>query len=775
MFSGEPLPAREEWIRFFRSTWKFRAILRRPSPFFTACSFWQAESIRRQAHISAEGLCSGEIMNVVELPLILSFALCGVGAVLGFLVPERRIPASLAWLASLAAGFALWASGAVLSSTGKLQAPLWTIPSLGTITVALDHLSALFLFFAALVILASSIFSAGYLKRYAGHYSLQAFNLWYFVLFASIVWILIESDVLGFLLAWEIMSISSYLLVNFEHRREGTREAGYLMLAMSEAGFVAVAIALLFLGAKAGSLEFSALRTAAAGLRSPALWTIFLLTFFGFGIKAGLVPVNSWLPKAHPAAPANVSAILSGVILNLGLYGIVRVNLDLAPAGNVGIGLIVLLIGTISALVGILYATTESDLKTLLAHSSIENIGIVTIGLGAGMIFGAYGRPLLSGMSFIAAFYHMMNHSIYKALLFLGAGAVDEHAGTRDLDKLGGLIRLMPYTASIFLVGALAISAIPPFSGFVSEWLTLQALLRSAELPSPAMRLVFALCGAALALTAALAVTCFVKTFAMGFLGKNRSEPPAMARESHRSEIAPMALLAVLCLILGITPTYVIPMLSRTLQPVVSPAATATLVPPFFASSPAHHELPASFVADFHNLGAQVGQSLLPGPGLVVLHRGGAKNPVVFAMSTAYAFVALAVFLFLTWFIVTRSTRSRNLTRSEQWAGGIHQLLPEMTYTATGFSNPVRVVFQAVFRPRIVEDTRETVAVHFRTAIRRRREEVHLVERLFLQPIGGAVFSLARFIAGMHHGRLNAYVCYAVSFLIFILLLYRLT
>ncbi len=710
-------------------------------------------------------------MNVVTFPLTLAFLFCGGGAALAMITPERRIPALLAGTGSLAALSALWASAAALCGS-EFHRQLWTIRTVGTLTISLDHLSAFFLLAAALVVLASSIFSATYLQRYVGHYRLSVFAVWYLLLFASIVWILIADDVLGFLIAWEVMSILSYLLVNFEHQREGTSQASYLMLAMGEAGFMAVEVVLLFLSVRAGSLEFSALKPAAVGLGPVLRWMVFLLSFFGFGVKAGLVPVNNWLPRAHPAAPANVSAILSGTILNLGLYGIIRVNLDLVPVGTVGMGLVVLIVGATSALVGILYATTESDLKAMLAHSSIENMGIVTVGLGVGIIFETGGRPILAGMAFIAAFYHLLNHSLYKALLFLGAGTVDDRAGTRDLDKLGGLIRGMPYTAATFLVGALAISALPPLNGFVSEWLTLQTLLRSAELSSTALRLVFALCGAGLALTAALAVTCFVKAFAMGFLGVPRSESAAKAVEAGPSAICPMVLLAVLCLVLGVCPTYVIPALNHELQPLIDRGAVDALVPPFFA--PVDQKLPPAFVADFHALGAQTGQDVLPGRGLVILHRGGKDNPVVFAASPSYSLIALAIFLAITWIAVTRATRKRQLSRKELWAGGIPRLLPQMTYTATGFSNPVRVVFQAIFRPNIVEDTRETVAVHFRTAIRRRRDETHLVDRLFFHPVGDAISWIARLLAGMHHGRLNAYVAYTVGFLLIILLLFRL-
>jgi hydrogenase-4 component B len=701
-------------------------------------------------------------MTTDGLLLVLIFALCGVGALAGLVVPERRVPAFLAWVGSLAALAMLWVSADVLRSGGAFKSELWTIPPLGTLSVSLDRLSALFQLVAALVVLASSVLSASYLKRYLGHYSLKALNAWYLLLLASITLILIADDALLFLLAWEGMSITSYLLVNFENRRDENSRAGYLMLAMGEAGFMAVALAFLILGVQAGSLGFASLKAAGTNLGPLARWLIFLLTFFGFGVKTGLVPVNTWLPRAHPAAPANVSAILSGVILNLGLYGIVRLNLDLVPFTTVGAGVVVLIVGTVSALVGILYATTENDLKAMLAHSSTENIGIVSAGLGAGIVFTAYGRPLLAGIAFIAAFYHMINHSLYKALLFLGAGTVDDRAGSRDLNQLGGLIRVMPLTAGAVLIGTLAIAALPPFNGFVSEWLTLQTMLRSAELPAVPIKIIFALCGASLALTAALAVTCFVKMFAMGFLGMARSDGAAKAVEAPKSSILPMVFLAVLCVLLGVLPTYVIPALSRALQPWTAASADA-LVPPFFASAEGHRALPQGFVGEFHDLGAQAGEGVLPGRGLVVLHRGGAQNPVVFAMSTSYMLLALTGLLSLTWAVIRLwRTRGRRRIRRERWDGGVRRLLPEMTYTATGFSNPVRVIFDAIFRPTTVEDTRETVAEHFRMAIRRDRQTVHIADRLLLRPVKNRVMALASHLAQMHHGHLNAYIAYVL-------------
>ncbi|HTU02445.1 MAG TPA: proton-conducting transporter membrane subunit, partial [Candidatus Sulfotelmatobacter sp.] len=622
-------------------------------------------------------------------------------------------------------------------------------------------LSALFLVVAGLVFLPVSIFSAGYARRYAGTHNLAALGLGYHALFASVTLLLCSDSVVLFLLAWESMTIFCYLLINFEHEREHSRSAAYLFLVMAEFGTAAVVLAFLLLSRGAGSLDFASIRAGASQLGVGAQWAIFLLSFFGFGVKAGLVPLNTWLPRAHPAAPANVSAILSGAILNMGLYGMLRINGDLLPIGLVAPGIVVLGIGVISALVGILYATTANDLKTMLAHSSIENIGIVVTGLGAAFVFRASGFPGLAAILFVAALYHMTNHSVYKSLLFMAAGNVDDATGTRDLDRLGGLARWMPLTSVFFLVGALSIAAIPPFNGFVSEWLTLQGLLRSAELTGRGVKIAFVLAGVGLALTAGLAVTCFIKAFAMGFLGLPRTPAARKGRERKGLTVVSLGIPALLCLGLGILPTYVIPIMDRAAVPIVNTVgATDQLIPPFFIGSPRHDELPPGFVAEFHDIGAQTGQGFLAGRGLVLLHRGGEDQHVVFAMSPSYSILLLVVLLGITYGVVRGVTRRRSVRRAPAWDGGLHRLLPEMTYTATGFSNPVRVIFRAVFRPRSQPDVHEAQVTHFRTAIRREYDEVHVVSRVLIDPMTKAARWISETLARIHNGRINTYVAY---------------
>ena len=704
-------------------------------------------------------------------PIEAFFILCGVGALTALLAPARWSPVLLSTIGSLASLLILGTSAALLIGDVSFRAELWSILSLGTLTLEADRLSAFFLFVSGLVFLPVSLFSAVYLKKYAEHNDLRYFGVLYHAMFASIVLVLIAGDAISFLIAWEAMTITSYLLVTYEYEREESAQAGFVMLAMSEAGAIAVAIAFLLVAGVGGQLDFAGLRLNWPALGENARWAALLLSFFGFSVKAGLVPVNSWLPLAHPVAPTNVSALLSTVIVNLGIYGIIRFDVDLASFQEPGPGLVVLIVGSISALIGILYATIEVEMKRLLAHSTIENMGIVAAGLGAAMTFVATGHQVVAGIALIAALYHLLNHSVYKALLFIGAGAVESGTGTRDLDRLGGIIRRMPWTSGFFLIGVLSISALPPLNGFVSEWLTLQTVLRSALLSSTAIKITFAVCGVLLALTAGLAVTCFAKVFAMGFLGVARSEGAARAAEAPIATRWPLAFLAATCVLLGVLPTYVITMLDRTASPLAHASATAALVPPFFSQIDQRQEnIPPAFVAEFHDLGAQVGSGELPGRGLVVLHRGEERNPVVFAMSTSYMVVVFAAVLASTFVAFQLLTRGRALSRGAVWAGGLRHLSPGITYTATGFSNPVRVVFQVLLRPGAVEGNTEAVARHFRTAIRREYTEVHIVDRFVLGPPMDILRSVAGVVRRMHVGNVNAYAAYILLTLLLVLI-----
>lgn len=689
-----------------------------------------------------------------------ALVLCPLGALLALCLAERFASRVLAITCCASALFSFLGFSICLLRGASGEVTVWTLPVVGAISFGTTVLGAWFGCVASLVYVPTSLFTLGYLDRYAEKYSLRAFTVWYCILLAGITGLFICRDTTSFFVVWEVIAIASALLVAFEWRHTQNANAAFVMLGMSEAGTMAALLAVLL--ARSGSLSFAAPPQLPS---APVSWAIFLLSFFGFGVKAGLLPMNSWLPRAHPLAPGNVSALLSGVILNVGVYGIVLVNEVLAPSHIPAEGLVVMIVGAASALVGILYATIADDLKEMLAYSSIENIGIVLTALGAAFVFAAERLPLFAGIGFAAGMYHLVNHSAYKGLLFLGAAIVDAKLGTRSMNALGGVIRVLPATTALIFVGVLSISAIPPLNGFVSEWLTFQALLRSAELAPLTFRTIFALCGATLALTAALTVTCFVKTFGMTFLGPPRT-PRAKTGGAPRSVLLAMGLLALACALLGVLPTYVLPLLGNVSNGVFGEdVVSGTLVPPFFRSNDGPAPLPADFVATFHALGAQIG-SWLPGRGLVVMLRGGEGNPVVFAMSTTYLCAIIGIFLLVTYATVRLVARNRRVERGRVWAGGLKTLPAEMTYTATGFSNPIRVIFNAVFHPTEIENRRETIHEHFRTAIRREREDVFLADRIVSVPIARIVRGAATFLARIHHGRLSAYVGYALAALL---------
>ncbi|MGH7738326.1 MAG: proton-conducting transporter membrane subunit [Candidatus Tyrphobacter sp.] len=632
--------------------------------------------------------------------------------------------------------------------------------------MTLSPLGVLFSCVTLCVAIPTAVYSLPYLRRYPTSSRIW-FSLAYLITLAGIVGIFAAQNIVAFLIAWEVMTLSSSALAAFEWRKERAVKAAVLMLVTSEFGTLAVLLAFALAAAPAHSLQFAAIAANASRLSPIVQIFIVLLSFFGFGVKAGVLPFNAWLPRAHPEAPANVSALLSGVILNCGLYGMLLVNLVLVPQGLMLFGWIALGIGALSAIVGILYATVDDDLKRMLAFSSIENVGIIAAAFGAGAIFLAMHQLELAALGIGAGLWHMTNHSLYKALLFLGAGSVDRAAGTRRMNALGGLARALPITAACFFVGALAIAAIPPLNGFASEWLTLETLLRSAEIGPVAFKIGFVLAGALLALTAALAVTCFVKAYAMTFLGVARSDAARDVRgELGTGASVGMGLLALLCIVTGLFPAYVVRLIDAALPAPLNGQLLRALVPAFLV--PGGAGLPHAFLRDFGAIGARIGAGHIPGPGLVLLHRGGAANPVVFAMSSTYL-AAFALILLLA-LIAVRTLARRRARTAAVWAGGLRPLLPEMTYTATGFSNAVRVIFEAIFHPRTVEHSRDAVAEHFRVAITRERENGFLADRLAIEPLVRKVRSYANDVARLHHGRLEGYVLYTLAALAVVLL-----
>ncbi|TMH84998.1 MAG: hydrogenase-4 subunit B [Betaproteobacteria bacterium] len=370
---------------------------------------------------------------------------------------------------------------------------------------------------------------------------LTLISLQYHVFLASMAFVLLADDAYLFMVAWETMALSSYFLVITDHHLPAIRRAGFLYLLIAHLGAIAILLCFGVLHGGRGDYTFDALR--AAQLQPEWASVAFLLAFFGFGAKAGMIPLHAWLPEAHPAAPSPVSALMSGIMIKTAIYGMVRVIFDLIGGMSGSVrwewGMVVLVVGAGTTLFGVLYALVQHDLKRLLAYHSVENIGIILLGLGMAMVFIGFGHPAAGVLGLIAALYHTLNHAVFKGLLFLGAGSILHSTGMRNLNDMGGLIRGMPKTAFYFLIGALAISALPPLNGFVSEWLTFQAALQATVLQHGVVRSLLPLFAATLALAGALTAMCFVKVYGIAFLGRPR-EPAHRSPLPHAGDAGPM-------------------------------------------------------------------------------------------------------------------------------------------------------------------------------------------------------------------------------------------
>lgn len=515
----------------------------------------------------------------------------------------------------------------------------------------LDSLSALFLIVANLGGLAASVYALGYGR----HEDEPARVLPFYAAFlAGMNLVVLAADAFSFLVSWEFMSLTSWALVMSHHRERDNAHAGYVYIVMASFGTLALLLAFGLLAGAEGGYGFDAMRAATHSPLVKAL--ILILVLIGAGSKAGLVPLHAWLPLAHPAAPSHVSALMSGVMTKVAIYGFLRIVFDLLGPPDWWWSVIVLLIAGITCVVGLLYALMEHDLKRLLAYSTVENIGIIFVGLGLALAFRANGLAWATALALTAALFHVLNHVLFKSLLFFGAGAVLTATGERNLERLGGLIRRMPKTAFAFLVGAAAISALPPLNGFVSEWLTFQAILVSPQLPQWVLKFMVPAVGAMLALSAALAATCFVKAFGITFLGRTRSPAAADAAEVDRWSLAAMFALAGLCALVGVLPGLVI----DAMQPAVAMLAGA--------------RMPIQTEVAWWSI-APIAESRSSYNGWLVF--------VFAAVSGGLAAVLIHRFA------------SRRYRRAPAWDCGFPDPRPATQYTSSSFAQPIRRVFGA--------------------------------------------------------------------------------
>jgi formate hydrogenlyase subunit 3/multisubunit Na+/H+ antiporter MnhD subunit len=517
------------------------------------------------------------------LLLWLQASLLGLGVLAAVLIRFRAMSSIVYGAALVICGAALSLAAAHLLGSGasveRATLPLG-IPWMGA-HFRLDSLSAFFAVVVNLGAAAASLYGIGY-----GRHETEPVRVLPFFppFLAGMNLVLLADDAFTFLLAWEFMSLASWALVLSHHREAANAHAGYVYLVMASFGTLALLLAFGVLAGVDGAYVFDQMRARPVDGRLAGL--ALALTMIGAGSKAGAVPLHVWLPLAHPAAPSHVSALMSGVMTKVALYGIVRILFDLMGPPAWWWSVVLLGTGAATATLGVLYAVVQDDLKRLLAYSTVENVGIVFIGLGLALAFRAEGMDWAAALALTAALFHALNHSMIKSLLFFGAGAVLGATGERRMSRLGGLIHRMPRTTLAFLVGSAAISALPPLNGFASEWLTLQAILVSPELSSWALRFVIPAVGALLALSAALAAACFVKAVGITFLGRPRSSAAVDVSEADGFSVSAMLLLAVLCVLAGVFPGAVMDALAPVTQGLVGARVPAQLTMPWLTVVP---------------------------------------------------------------------------------------------------------------------------------------------------------------------------------------------
>jgi hydrogenase-4 component B len=590
----------------------------------------------------------------------------------------------------------------------------WGMP-LGTFSIALDGLSAFFLLPIFGLGALSAIYGIGYLRPYGTLKQLGSSWFLFNVLLASMIMVVLARNALLFLVAWEAMSLSSFFLVAFENEKAKVREAAWTYLIATHIGTAFLLAMFLMMGQQAGSLDFSRL----GGLSPQLAGLCFIFAVIGFGTKAGIMPFHVWLPEAHPAAPTHVSALMSGVMIKTGIYGILRMTAYLGPV-PAWWGWMLISIGLASGVIGILFALAQHDLKRLLAYSSVENAGIILMSLGMGFLGISIGSPMLMFFGFAGGLLHLLNHALFKGLLFMGAGSVVHAAHTQEIDHLGGLLKRMPWTSVTFLVGAAAISGLPPLNGFIGEFLmyagSFKGLTSNHSGHAGALLIVIA----GLALIGGLTIACFTKAFGMVFLGEPRSEEPRHARESETCMILPMIVLAIGCFIIGLLGFQIVR---------IMPVVLASLIP--------------------------TGHSVINSAGIhtEAFQAAGYLKPAALGGCMVLALTAIIAGLRL------KLLSGRNVTAAGTWDCGYAQPTPRMQYTASSFAQPILDFFNVFHRG---QKRSRLPRGYFPAAAIFETETLDTSQEKVYRPVFEGVERMLSKVRVIQHGRIQLYVLYIV-------------
>ncbi|MDH2907949.1 MAG: hydrogenase 4 subunit B [Candidatus Nitrosotalea sp.] len=661
------------------------------------------------------------------------------GALLGLFSRNSRFTRILTFVPTMIGSFftVIFSVSVILEKPFQLMVPN-LLPFIN-FEIKVDGIAAFFLLLISIVSFAVSLYSIGYSKEYEAKKRTSVFGFLFNIFILSMILVVASNNSFFFLIFWELMSLTSFFLVIYDHDKEENVKSGLTYLVMTHFGTAFIFASFLLGYIQTGSFSFDAFRNSSSSFPILTKNLIFLFAFIGFGTKAGIVPLHIWLPQAHPSAPSNVSALMSAVMIKIGIYGIVRTVFDLSGFGlspeYSWWGLLMIAIGSVSAIIGVLYAVIEHDIKRALAFSSIENIGIILVGFGLSVVFASFNLTTLSALALIASMYHTMNHSVFKGLLFMGAGSVVYATHTRNMEHLGGLIKKMPWTALLFLIGTISIVGLPPFNGFISEWLTMQALLSSYQIPSIILQISIAFASLPFALTIGVAAATFVKLFGISFLSRPRSETIAKIKEVPRSMIAGMSILAAACVLLGVLPFLGISVITSAFHISSQP------INPFDTII-----LQNNFGKSFANL----------------------SMPVVIIMLLS---IAIAIFGFIK--VIGGKTKK---TTFSTWDCGFGNLNERMEYTGTSLSQPIRVVFKTLFRSH-TQIQREFFGDHkyiLRTLKVESFTKNIFEEKLYLPIMSSSIFIFDK-IRKIQTGKINAYLLYIMITIVLLLLFVRLS
>ncbi|WP_326728203.1 proton-conducting transporter membrane subunit [Streptomyces phaeochromogenes] len=662
-------------------------------------------------------------MSLIPAALATATVLGVAGASAGLMLPQR-VRGAVVGVLTAGVGVAGGVSGVAALGGGRWSAEIPGLLPLAGVHVAVDALSGLFMAVAGAVVAAVAVYGIGYVAGHGAHGLGSRGAQAVLPLFAlSLLLVPAAASVSTFLMLWEVMALTSLLLVLAEHRaRPSVREAGVWYAVMTHLGLVLLLAGLSVYAAQAGGETFTALRSGTDGMSPTVRGLVFVLTAVAFTSKAGLVPLHAWLPRAHPEAPSPVSALMSAAMVNLGVYGLVRIGFDLLGGGPAWWWLMVMAMGGLSAVYGILQAAMASDLKRLLAYSTSENMGLVVLGVGAAGLFAHAGNTALAGLALAAALLHVVNHSAFKALLFTAAGSILRATGERNLDLLGGLRARMPVTAGLFALGALGAVALPPGNGFISEWLLLQSLIHGLEVPGVTTAIVLPLAVAVIALSAGLAAAVFVKALGVGFFARPRSQPAAAAQESPLLMQVGMGLLAALCAALALVPG----LLGEGLQRAVGSVGLAGTRP-------------------------------VSGGGLQMR-----LDEVSATLSPLWAVVALTVALGAVMATVQWTARRRQRRmQARLWDCGGGAPTPRMAYTATSFAEPLQRVFDDVLAPeQDVDVTPVRESAYLVERVRFRNRVPDRIEHRLYRPVLGFLAAAGQSARRLAAGSVHTYLGY---------------